>query len=125
MDRGMRFGPKMITTWAFCHTAILHSQQNLVCALSLSFQPAELEEQVFPLQANVDTQLVPEEWPLEALATKMKQYCYLLEDLTADMLKEQGDGDYELLRKYLRRRAVDAYWQKVIALRAFWSVNPR
>lgn len=70
------------------------------------------------MQANVDTQLVPDEWPLEPLATKMKQYCYLLDDLIADMLKEQAGGDYELLRKYLRRRAVDAYWQKVHALPA-------
>lgn len=68
------------------------------------------------MQANVDIQLAPEEWPLEPLAIKMKQYCYLLEDLTADVLREQAGGDYELLRKYLRRRAVDAYWQKVLAL---------
>ena len=67
------------------------------------------------MQANVDVQLAAEEWPLEPLAIKMKQYCYLLEDLTADVLREQAGGDYELLRKYLRRRAVDAYWQKVIA----------
>jgi len=61
----------------------------------------------------VDSQLAPPEWPLEALATKMKQYCYLLEDLTAQVLQEQADGDYELLRDYLKRRAVDAFWQKV------------
>lgn len=68
------------------------------------------------IQANVDIQLAPEQWPLEPLAIKMKQYCYLLEDLTADVLKEQAGGDFELLRKYLRRRAVEAYWQKVLAL---------
>lgn len=64
----------------------------------------------------MDIQLAPEQWPLEPLAIKMKQYCYLLEDLTADVLKEQAGGDFELLRKYLRRRAVEAYWQKVLAL---------
>jgi len=68
------------------------------------------------LQANVDSQLPPQEWPLEALAVKMKQYCYLLEDLTAQVLDEQADGDYELLRGYLKRRAVNAFWQKVECL---------
>ena len=67
------------------------------------------------LQANVDSQLSPQEWPLEALAVKLKQYCYLLDDLTAQVLEEQADKDYELLRDYLRRRAVDAFWQKVIS----------
>lgn len=66
-----------------------------------------------PLQANVDSQLPPQEWPLEALAVKLKQYCYLLDDLTAQVLEEQAGKDYELLRDYLRRRAVDAFWQKV------------
>ena len=66
------------------------------------------------LQANVDSQLPSGEWPLEALATKMKQYCYLLDDLTAQVLEEQADGDYELLRNYLRQRAVNAFWQKVL-----------
>ena len=61
----------------------------------------------------MDSKLAPGEWPLEALATKMKQYCYLLEDLTPQVLQEQADGDYELLRSYLKRRAVDAFWQKV------------
>ena len=75
------------------------------------------------MQANVDIQLAPEEWPLEPLATKMKQYCYLLEDLTADILKEQGGGDYELLRQYLRRRAVDAYWQKVHCIKLVQTHN--
>ena len=71
---------------------------------------------LYLLQANVDSQLPPQEWPLEALAVKMKQYCYLLEDLTAQVLDEQADGDYELLRGYLKRRAVDAFWQKVECL---------
>lgn len=67
------------------------------------------------MQANVapETASAPNEWPLEALAVKMKQYCYLLEDLTGDILKEQSGGDYEELRGYLRSQAVDAYWQKV------------
>ena len=67
------------------------------------------------LQANVDTSLLPEEWPLDALAAKMKQYCYLLGDLTGDVLKSEANGDYEALRSYLRKRSVDAYYQKVRA----------
>ena len=54
------------------------------------------------------------EWPLDALAAKMKQYCYLLDDLTPELLmQESNNGDYEALRDYLRQRGVDAYWQKV------------
>ena len=54
------------------------------------------------------------EWPLEALANKMKQYCYILDDLTPELLAQEADGDYEQLRDYLRQRGVDAYWQKVL-----------
>lgn len=61
----------------------------------------------------MDVQLAPEDWPLEPLAIKMKQYCYLLEDLTADMLKEESGGNYDQLRRFLKERAVEAYWQKV------------
>ena len=41
----------------------------------------------------------PEEWPLEALAAKMRQYCYLLSELDADTLKQAANGDYDQLRK--------------------------
>ena len=43
----------------------------------------------------------------------MKQYCYMLSDLSAELLMQEANGDYEDLRDYLRQRAVDAYWQKV------------
>jgi preprotein translocase subunit SecA len=61
----------------------------------------------------VDPTLPPDQWPLEALAGKMRQYCYLLEDVTADVLEAESRGDFEALRAYLRRRGVDAYHQKV------------
>ena len=66
-----------------------------------------------PLQANVDRSKEASEWDLGPLAQKMKQYCYLLSDLDAKTLEEQGGGDFDQLNGYLRRRAVDAYWQKV------------
>ncbi len=64
-------------------------------------------------QANVDASVPPEQWTLDVLANKMKQYCYLLEDLTEDMLRQKAGNDFEALRGFLRQRAVDAYWQKV------------
>lgn len=65
------------------------------------------------MQANVDASLPPDQWTLDSLAKKMTQYCYLLEDLTEDMLRQQSGGDFEALRGFLRKRAVDAYWTKV------------
>lgn len=41
---------------------------------------------VITTQANVDTNVDPSEWKLEALANKLVQYCVLLEGLTADDL---------------------------------------
>lgn len=92
------------------------------------------------LEANVDAALPFEEWPLDvrwwlldmpshttaapslcsqALAAKMQQYCYVLTDLTGELLRaESGEGDYEALRTYLRGRAREAYYQKVEAVEA-------
>lgn len=63
----------------------------------------------------MDATLPPENWQpyLEALAEKMKQYCYLLTDLTGDGLADVANGDYEQLRLYLRDRGVQAYLDKV------------
>lgn len=90
-------------------------RRRALMATDLSAQMVEYAERTVDdiLEANVDSQVPSGEWPLEALATKMQQYCYLLDDLTAQVLEEQADGDYELLRNYLRQRAVDAFWQKV------------
>ncbi len=65
------------------------------------------------VQANVNPTLPPKEWPLDALAAKMKQYCYLLEDITPELLTAESGGDYEELRAYLRQRGTQAYQQKV------------
>lgn len=70
------------------------------------------------LEANVDATLPPAEWKLEPLAAKMTQYCCLLEGLTAETLREEGGGDYEQLRAYLRKRCVDAYHEKVAMVEA-------
>lgn len=64
------------------------------------------------LEANVPDNIPPEEWPLEALASKMKQYCPMMDDLTAESLTQVSNGDYEKLREYLKKRSVDAYYQK-------------
>jgi hypothetical protein len=82
------------------------SAENRVCMHSAQFP--------YCVQANVNPTVPPKEWPLDALAAKMKQYCYLLDDLTLELLmQESNNGDYEALRDYLRQRGVDAYWQKV------------
>lgn len=65
------------------------------------------------LEANIPPNVPPEEWPLDSLAAKMKQYCYLMEDVTAESLASECNGDYEKLRQYLKKRGVDAYYQKV------------
>ena len=64
-------------------------------------------------QANVNPTLPEKEWPLEALAAKLKQYCNLMTDLTPELLRAEAGGDYEALRAYLRQRGVEAYWKKV------------
>jgi len=63
------------------------------------------------LQANLDPAADPAEWNLEGLAAKMKQYCYLLEDVDESVLRAQGG--YEEIRSFLQRRCVEAYRQKV------------
>ena len=67
-------------------------------------------------QANVNPTLPEKEWPLEALAAKLKQYCNLMTDLTPELLRAEAGGDYEALRAYLRRRGVEAYWKKARCL---------
>ena len=69
------------------------------------------------LEANVGTKPV-EEWNLDALANKMKQYCTQMEDLTAEKLSEVAGGDIENLRTYLHGRGVAAYEEKVVEVEA-------
>uniref|UniRef100_A0A0D3B8Z0 Protein translocase subunit SecA n=1 Tax=Brassica oleracea var. oleracea TaxID=109376 RepID=A0A0D3B8Z0_BRAOL len=63
------------------------------------------------LEANIGPDTPKESWDLEKLVAKVQQYCYLLNDLTPDLLKSQGSS-YEGLQDYLRARGRDAYLQK-------------
>ncbi|MEW5312833.1 MAG: hypothetical protein WDW38_004438 [Sanguina aurantia] len=73
------------------------------------------------LEANVaDRSLDPSEWKLDALAGKMRQYCYLLESLTGDqLLTAARSGGFEGLRAYMRTLALDAYKEKVRLVEAY------
>ena len=53
----------------------------------------------------------------------MKQYCYLLADLTPELLQQECGSDYEAMRKYLRQRGVDAYCQKVRGSAGCWACS--
>lgn len=65
------------------------------------------------LEANVDKNGEVSTWPLEALANKFKQYCYLLDWLDTERLAaEARNGGFEGLRAFLRKACVDAYYQK-------------
>ncbi|QDZ24222.1 subunit SecA of protein translocase [Chloropicon primus] len=68
------------------------------------------------LEANLDPATPEETWNLEGLAGKMKQYCYMLEELDEQVLRQQGG--YEGIRTYLQRRCVEAYQQKVAEVNA-------
>eukprot|EP00887_Chlorella_sp_A99_P001989 scaffold18.g1989.t1 len=112
----------------FEYDQVLNTQRDKVYAErrraleadDLSSQMLEYAERTVDdiLEANVPPGSPPEEWPLEALAAKMRQYCNLLTDLTAESLATAAAGDYERLRQYLRQRGVDAYHQKVAEVEA-------
>ncbi|CAN1199249.1 Protein translocase subunit SECA1, chloroplastic [Linum perenne] len=63
------------------------------------------------LEANIGSDAPSENWDLEKLIAKVQQYCYLLNDLTPDLLRSQCSS-YSELRDYLRLRGRDAYLQK-------------
>ncbi|KAK9161875.1 hypothetical protein Syun_008216 [Stephania yunnanensis] len=63
------------------------------------------------LEANIGPDTPKESWELEKLIAKIQQYCYLLNDLTPDLLKDNS-SNYEELRDYLRYRGREAYFQK-------------
>ena len=88
-------------------------RRRALLATQLSDQMVEYAELTVNdvLEANVDPASPEETWNLEGLAGKMKQYCYMLEDLDGETLKAQGG--YEGIRRYLQKRCVDAYNQKV------------
>ena len=89
--------------------------------MHLDCRPAPRPPPPNPLldQANIPPTTPVEEWPLEGLAAKLKQYCYLLGDLTPEgMAAAAAGGDYEALRTYLRQRGVDAFYTKVAEIEA-------
>ncbi|XP_060217525.1 protein translocase subunit SECA1, chloroplastic [Lycium barbarum] len=63
------------------------------------------------LQANIGADAPRESWDLEKLISKLQQYCYLLNDLTPDLLATNG-STYEELQQYLQLRGREAYLQK-------------
>ncbi|KAK8554617.1 hypothetical protein V6N13_093596 [Hibiscus sabdariffa] len=63
------------------------------------------------LEANIGSDAPKESWDLEKLIAKVQQYCYLLNDLTPDLLRSECSS-YEDLQDYLRRRGREAYLQK-------------
>ncbi|XP_057963746.1 protein translocase subunit SecA, chloroplastic isoform X3 [Malania oleifera] len=63
------------------------------------------------LEANIGSDAAKESWDLEKLIAKLQQYCYLLNDLTPDILRSKCSS-YEDLRDYLRSRGREAYLQK-------------
>ncbi|CAA6653840.1 unnamed protein product [Spirodela intermedia] len=63
------------------------------------------------LEANIGPDAPRESWDLEKLISKLQQYCYLLEDLTPELLQSKCSS-YEELQEYLRVRGREAYKQK-------------
>ncbi|KAL5863148.1 hypothetical protein ACOSQ3_000662 [Xanthoceras sorbifolium] len=63
------------------------------------------------LEANLGPDTPKESWDLEKLIAKLQQYCYLLNDLTPDLLRSKCSS-YEDLQDYLRLRGREAYMQK-------------
>ncbi|MCL7023842.1 hypothetical protein MKW94_019073, partial [Papaver nudicaule] len=63
------------------------------------------------LEANIGPDTPKESWDLEKLIAKLQQYCYLLKDLTPELLASNG-SNYEELRAYLRLLGREAYLKK-------------
>ncbi|KAK4559544.1 hypothetical protein RGQ29_008671 [Quercus rubra] len=63
------------------------------------------------LEANIGSDAPKESWDFEKLIAKLKQYCYLLDDLTPDLLRSECSS-YEELQDYLHRRGCEAYLKK-------------
>ncbi|MBA0688856.1 hypothetical protein Goari_006620, partial [Gossypium aridum] len=67
------------------------------------------------LEANIGSDAPKESWDLEKLIAKVQQYCYLLNDLTPDLLRSECSS-YEELQDYLRRCGREAYLQKRVSI---------
>ncbi|KAL6339724.1 hypothetical protein AAG906_034810 [Vitis piasezkii] len=105
----------------FEYDEVLNSQRDRVYAerrralesnnlQSLLIEYAELTMDDI-LEANIGSDAPKESWDLEKLIVKLQQYCYLLNDLTPDLLATKSSS-YEDLRDYLHLRGREAYLQK-------------
>ncbi|KAL6525855.1 hypothetical protein OROMI_030250 [Orobanche minor] len=105
----------------FEYDEVLNSQRNRVYAerrralesedlQSLLIEYAELTMNDI-LEANIAPDAPREIWDFEKLVSKLNQYCYLLNDLTPDLL-ESKCSNYEELREYLHLRGREVYLQK-------------
>ncbi|MCO5561757.1 hypothetical protein L7F22_015380 [Adiantum nelumboides] len=100
---------------------VLNSQRERVYAerrraleaVNLQAQMIEYAELTMDdiLEANIDLSLPKEEWNFEGLVAKIQQYCYLLNDMTAEEVSGKS-SDFETLREHLRLRGREAYLQK-------------
>ncbi|KAH0461891.1 hypothetical protein IEQ34_009466 [Dendrobium chrysotoxum] len=63
------------------------------------------------LEANIGPDAPKESWELDKLIAKLQQYCYLLNDLTPELLRDKCSR-YEELREFLHLRGREAYFQK-------------
>jgi preprotein translocase subunit SecA len=99
--------------------AIYKSRANALKATSLENVYLDYAEKTMDdiLEANVKPNVPLEVDLLDQLAAKLKQYCYLLTDVTGEVLLKESNGNYEGLRAYMRKRAVDAYNVKAEANR--------
>lgn len=64
------------------------------------------------LEANIGSDAPKESWDFEKLISKLQQYCYMLDDLTPELLQSKC-STYEELGEYLRQRGREAYLQKI------------
>ncbi|KAK6937206.1 SecA Wing/Scaffold [Dillenia turbinata] len=105
----------------FEYDEVLNSQRDRVYAerrralesdnlQSLLIEYAELTMDDI-LEANIGSDAPKESWDLEKLIAKLQQYCYLLNNLTPELLQDKG-SNYEDLQDYLRLRGREAYLQK-------------
>eukprot|EP00850_Spirogloea_muscicola_P005218 SM000023S07674 [mRNA] locus=s23:697023:703298:- [translate_table: standard] len=92
---------------------IYSERRRALVADDLSSQMLEYAELTMDdiLEANVDGARPADEWNFDSLASKLHQYCYMLENVTPQILKEQSTS-YETLREYLRERGRQAYLKK-------------
>lgn len=63
------------------------------------------------LEANIGPDVPKESWDLDKLIAKLQQYCYLLNDLTPELLQSKC-SNYEELQEYLCFRGREVYFQK-------------